>query len=553
VLNPVPIGVHGELHIGGHGVTAGYLNRPDLTREKFILDVFGEEPDSRLYKTGDIARYLPDGNIEFLGRRDGQIKLRGFRIELGEIESAVSQHPQISESTVVLTEEGNGNKGLVAYVAARSSALLSTSDLRRFLEKRLPDYMIPSRFVLLEALPRTANRKVDHAALPSLGNERPILHSEFTPPRTRLERIAAEVWADTLGIDRVGVHDNFFELGGHSLLATRLIARLRETFGVDLPLKSIFTEPTVATFAKSLEYQEGLRSYVYCPSTLPLSSIVPIQTAGSRIPLFLVAGAHGDEDRFMRYLSNLIPHLGVDQPVYGLKPRGLDGKEKSQSSVEEMATDYLKEVRDLWPNGPYILVGECVGGIVAYEMAQRLLAEGRKDVLLILMDTHMPSRRRAAYSRLMYISRRLHSRIKDLRELLQRGFRGGGGHLLDILRRKRRVLLPLNPEERTFARIRTVELSYRKTIYRYRPEPYPGKLVLLVNEVRHARSPMLGWEKVNLGGIEVHAVPGDHLTRLTVHGRTLAQQVRACLDTAQLDPFEAESKPQQSGRGNPSN
>jgi len=260
---PVPIGVPGELYIGGAGLARGYLNRPELTAVSFILNPFSDEPSSRLYKTGDLARYLSDGNIEFLGRIDQQVKIRGFRIELGEIEAAIGQHPAVREAIALVREDNPGDKRLVAYIVANSELRGGHGDtdpthsefinhLRVFLKQKLPQYMIPSAFVLLEAMPLTPNGKIDRLSLRAPDTNTPEFESNFTEPRTPDEQLIAEIWAEVLGLERVGIHDNFFELGGHSLLATQVISRLREAFQIEVPLRSLFESPTVATVTESL-------------------------------------------------------------------------------------------------------------------------------------------------------------------------------------------------------------------------------------------------------------------------------------------------------------
>jgi acyl carrier protein len=265
----VPIGVPGELHIGGVQLARGYLNCPELTAEKFIPNPFrptaaltlGGQPSAvrgRLYRTGDLARYLPDGNLEYLGRIDHQVKIRGFRMELGEIETVLGQHPAVKETVVLAREDVPNEKRLVAYVVpSTQKATLdsdpSPSDLRRFLKEKLPDYMIPSVFILLDALPLMPNGKIDRHALPAPDQSRPDLREVFVAPRTAVEERLAGIWAELLRVERVGIHDNFFELGGHSLLVTQIISRLRDAFQVELPLPRLFELPTIAELAPVIE------------------------------------------------------------------------------------------------------------------------------------------------------------------------------------------------------------------------------------------------------------------------------------------------------------
>jgi acyl-coenzyme A synthetase/AMP-(fatty) acid ligase/acyl carrier protein len=248
-MQPVPIGVRGELHIGGDGLARGYLDRPDFTAEKYIPNAFSAVPGARLYRTGDLARHLPDGNIEFLGRIDHQVKIRGFRIELGEIEAVLGRHPGVHEAVVAVQKDASNEPRLVAYVVPKPGSPPEFSEVRSFLKSMLPDYMIPSASVMLSALPLTPNGKVDRSALPAPDQSRPDLKESFIAPRTPAEEGIARIWSEVLKLAQVGVHDNFFDLGGHSLLATQVISRMREAFQIDLPLRDLFENPTVALVA----------------------------------------------------------------------------------------------------------------------------------------------------------------------------------------------------------------------------------------------------------------------------------------------------------------
>jgi acyl carrier protein len=249
-LQPAPVGVPGEVHIGGEGLARGYLNRSELTAEKFMPNPFSKEPGARLYKTGDLARYLPTGNIEFRGRTDYQVKVLGFRIELGETEAVLGQHPAVGETVVVAREDVPGGKRLVAYVVLNQEQAPTVSELRSFLQAKLPNYMIPSAFVLLDSLPLTPNGKVDRGALPPPNQTRPELERSFLAPCTPSEQLLTAIWAQILELDKIGVHDNFFDLGGHSLLATQIVSRIRETLQIELPLRRLFEKPTIAELAE---------------------------------------------------------------------------------------------------------------------------------------------------------------------------------------------------------------------------------------------------------------------------------------------------------------
>jgi aspartate racemase len=261
-LQPVPVGVIGELHAGGAGLAREYLNRPELTAEKFIPNPFSEEPGERLYRTGDLARYHPDGNIEFLGRIDHQVKIRGFRIEPGEIEVVLAQHPSVVETVVIARENSLGDKQLVAYVVLNEKSAVTNNELRNFLRQKLPDYMMPSAFVSLDSLPLTPNGKVNRRALPAPDSERPGAEDSYVAPRNSVEEILAGIWREVLGLKKVGIHNNFFELGGHSLLATQVISRLRKVFEIEIPLRTLFESPTVGELAFALLQRECERKTV---------------------------------------------------------------------------------------------------------------------------------------------------------------------------------------------------------------------------------------------------------------------------------------------------
>jgi amino acid adenylation domain-containing protein len=267
-LQPVPIGVPGEMYVGGEGVTSGYLHREELTAQRFISNPFPNNRGGRLYRTGDLARYLPNGELEYLGRIDQQVKIRGFRIELGEIEALLAQHPAVWESVVVVREDEPGDKRVVAYVVPQVEQSLTTAELRSFLKEKLPDYMIPNAIVILEFLPLTSNGKIDRRALPI-----PDLHSQredkYVAPRTPIEEILAQVWTQILKVEQVGIHDNFFTFGGHSLLATQLVSRIRTNFKVELPLRSLFAAPTVAELAQSIQQLQQQNIELKVPPILP--------------------------------------------------------------------------------------------------------------------------------------------------------------------------------------------------------------------------------------------------------------------------------------------
>nr|WP_323073551.1 non-ribosomal peptide synthetase [Mycetohabitans endofungorum] len=371
---PVPLGAAGELHIGGDGVARGYLNRPELTAERFAPDPFSDVPDARMYKTGDLARYLPDGNLEFLGRNDYQVKIRGFRIEPGEIEACLLAHPQVRD-TVVLARGEDHNTRLIAYTIADPDDSLA-STLRAHAAAHLPEYMVPSAFVRLDAFPLTPNGKLDRRALPAPDDDA-LVHQAYEAPQGELETTLAAIWAELLGVERVGRHDSFFALGGHSLLAVRLISRIRAILGIELNIRALLEAPTVAGLVHRSLQLDGTEDDSF-------DVLLPIKSTGNRPPLFCIHPVGG----LSWHYRSLVNHLNTDQPVYGLQARGLNDLQPTAASIEAMASDYIKQIQRIQPSGPYHLLGWSFGGNVVHNMATQLEQQGEKIALLVLLDSY---------------------------------------------------------------------------------------------------------------------------------------------------------------------
>jgi amino acid adenylation domain-containing protein len=526
---PVPRGVVGELWIGGEGVARGYLNRPELTGESFVRDPFHE--GARMYRTGDLARHLPDGRLECLGRTDNQVKIRGYRIELGEIEAALSVHRGVRNCVVAARKDHIGDTRLLAYVVPNDAQRPAIDDLRTHLRTVLPDYMIPSAFAFLDAIPLTPNGKVDRNALPIPGADLSDLTVGYVAPRNQVEHVMAEIWAEVLGFKKVGVFDHFFELGGHSLSATRLIARVRSAFQIELPLRSIFIEPTIAGLCKHLLYDEFTRRYYHVGEISRWNRLVPAQPKGSRLPLFMVAGFM-DADDTLRVLSRLIPHLGLDQPVYGFQPRWLDGHSERYSSAEEAAADFLADLRVVQPKGPYQLGGDCAGGIVAFAMAEELLRQGEEVRLLVMLDTYRPS----FLSALGFFVSKALARGQHILNVLGQIFQASGPTKLQLIRdlgrRKIKPVQALSGEELAFHRLYRLRMDYIQTMYRYRAKKYPGRITLIANELQYKVDKYMGWKGFASGGLQAFSTPGDHWTRY-LHGEELAKQLLGCLELPQ--------------------
>lgn len=388
VLNPdrgpVPVGVAGEIYIGGAGVARGYLNRPELTAERFVPDPFVSDPEARMYRSGDRGRWLADGNIEFLGRNDFQVKVRGFRIELGEIEFRLAQYPGVGNAVVIAREDRPGDKRLVAYYTGTAEgAPVGAEPLRAHLSDSLPGHMVPAAFVRLESMPLTRNGKIDRKALPAPeGNAYAV--GSYEPPQGETELQLARIWADVLGRERVGRHDNFFQLGGHSLLAVQLVTRIRARMGMELLLRSVFEAATLEQMALKLT-NNAERPDALPPRNFPV--ILPLRTAGSGSSIFCVHAGTGIGSLY----TNLHKTLHDQYSVYAIQARGLDPHEPPAANIEEMAEDYVHEILKVRSKGPYILLGWSIGGVIAHTVAARLQERIGQVRLLVLLDSVVPS------------------------------------------------------------------------------------------------------------------------------------------------------------------
>ena len=534
----VPVGTPGELFIGGDGVARGYLNRSELTAEKFVPSPF--DLDRRLYRTGDMAFYLPDGNIEFLRRVDNQVKLRGFRIELGEIEAALEEQPGVRQAVVTIREDFAGDPRLAAYVTAREGQEVNTVDLRRALATKVPTYMVPSHFMVLNAFPLTSNRKIDRRTLPA-----PDHHSnvpkDYAPPWTAMERSVAEIFEDLLGIERVDITENFFELGGHSLLAARLQRRLREQFGKELPLMQLLENPTVASIASLLGSEDG-----EAPEDALHQCLVPVQRQGTRTPLFLACGYGADVNETTLILARMAAHLDGDQPVYGLRPRWVRSGTGAYLSIAEMARECLSEIRTVQPAGPYLVGGYCFAGAVAIEIAQQLLREGEDVRLLALIDSSRPNAVHTSLVNLINYVAQLRQRGQHIGEIIRDLLTARGGsrrsRVSEITARKLKKLRMKFGSGSVLSSAQGLFEQHRRLLLQYRAEPFMGPISLYVCEKWHNSivasdwrrlfDRYLGWQGIARGGLSVYKVPGDHQALLTVHSNELARHLAHSVDAA---------------------
>jgi thioesterase domain-containing protein/acyl carrier protein len=546
-LCPVPAGVVGELWIGGAGLARGYLNRPALTAERFVSHPFSDEPGARLYRTGDLARRRADGAIEFVGRVDHQVKIRGHRVEPGEVEAALRRHPEVSEALVTARDHPVAGRQLVAYVGIGSGRGPEPAELRAFLRERLPEFMVPAVFVLLDRLPLTANGKVDREALPAPAEGRaPRAERLVAGPRSPLDRLLVQIWEDLLGVSPVGITDDFFDLGGHSLLAVRMVDAVERACGVRPALSALFERATVEHLASALlQADAGAR---HAPAAA-------VKASGSRPPFFFL---HGDYTGGGLYCRGLASRMEPEQPFWVLHPHGLDGG-PVPSSIEAMAADHVRTLRQVVPHGPYLLGGHCNGGLVALEMARQLRQAGEAVPLLVLLDATAPGRWERRLLEALGALGRLRglddARLRDVRmwlreippRLRERGrycrtrarliMRGGAGELMALLGRKlsgRRMPARATPEapgSQGAGGDDGVHRAYRRAVLRYLPRRYPGRLTVIRCAGTHPDRADLGWSRL-ADGVEMHVVPGDHFGALTQHAGALGDKLAECLRRA---------------------
>jgi amino acid adenylation domain-containing protein len=370
---PVPQGTPGEIHIGGAQVARGYLNRPDLSRARFLPDPFVTRPEARMYKTGDLGRWLPDGTIEYLGRNDQQVKIRGLRIEPGEIEAQLRSQPSVREAAILAREDVPGERRLVAYVMAMEGRVLEAQALRDALAQMLPGYMVPAAYVLMDALPLTPNGKLDRRALPP-PDDSAFAQRAYEAPQGEVEVTLAQVWGELLHVERVGRQDNFFELGGHSLLLTRMLEVARRR-GVVMALRQVFDAPTLAALA-AVALRDRCAGVAH--------TLVPLRSTGSQPPLFCFHEGFGTVlvyERLARFIDD-------DVPVYSVEARALHEYPPVYRPLVDMARDYLDRLVAVQPVGPYRLTGWSGGGLVAYEVARQLLERGESVAFLGMIDTY---------------------------------------------------------------------------------------------------------------------------------------------------------------------
>jgi amino acid adenylation domain-containing protein len=555
-LRPVPFGVPGELYIGGVGVGRGYLNRPDLTAERFIANPFSTGPGTRLYKTGDLARYISaDGTLEYLGRVDNQVKLRGYRIELTEIEAVLRQHPQVRDCVVMMREDRSGGSHLVGYVVPKKLPVVADMNIRDFMQEYLPNCMLPAVFVYLKFLPLTVNGKVDRRKLIAdieEGGHADILLADpnsvsriVVQPRDGVEMQLLRIWEDILPFRPISVVDNFFDIGGHSLLAVRLMAHIAECFGRNLELSALFQYPTIAELAIVLRQQ---KTYEEQPR------LVAIQPQGSRPPFFCVHPSGGTAFCYV----NLARSLGPEQPFYGLHaPFGatIGGEEKTVgATIEEMAAHYITAIQTVQPQGPYLLGGWSLGGVIALEMAQQLQRQGHDIGVLAIIDSMLsdPQRRARAMEEVVDLSTAgvVRDLISATGVVVPDDFdqRMPDAQLNYVVEQaKKNHVLPADIGINLVQIFTRVRIMIKHIARIYVASDYPRKIDYFLSDlaaheenfdkaediVENAVEPIYlqSWRELAKGGLEIHRVPGNHMDIINEPNvQVLAKELKQCID-----------------------
>ncbi len=528
-LAPCPTWVPGQLYIGGIGLAKGYLHDEQKTNSSFIVNPANGE---RLYRTGDLGRFLPDGNIEFLGREDFQVKVQGYRIELGEIEARLQEHENVDLCIVAVREDTPGEKRLVGYVVAKQGTSVDPAEVREYLRGKLPEYMVPAAIVTLERFPLTPNGKVDRKALPAPARAALEFGATSAVTRDLLDVQLIKLWEKVLNVRPVGLRDNFFDLGGNSLGAVRLFSEMRKMFGRSFPLSVLFQAPTVEKLA------DMIRKGGWSPQW---TSLVAIQPQGSKPTFFCVHGGGGN----VLIYRELSRHLGTDYPFYGLQAHGVDGSNDYLTTTEAMAESYLREMRELQPEGPYYIGGFCMGGQVAFEMAQRLVQDGQQVNLLFVIDTHNFN---GAPPQLTLMERVGHLGQKiqfHSSNVMQLGRKGQIAYLtekstvairreMERLRIKIDHLFKLNRHRDVSGPAQEfIEDINDRAFLAYKPSVYPGKMTICKPRRNYSilRDPFNGWGDIAAGGLEVIELPSDPGgIFLEPYVQTLAVKLREQID-----------------------
>jgi amino acid adenylation domain-containing protein len=536
-LQLTPIGIEGELYIAGEGLARGYLNKPTLTAEKFIPNPFTNS--GKMYKTGDKVKWLADGNIEYLGRADDQVKIQGHRIELGEIEDVLLQSEFVCQAVVLAKADKKGNKLLIAYIVPAKP--FNKEAITAFLSRKLPEYMVPVMYVELENLPLTGNGKINKKALEDLAN----IEKKYIAPKDNIEAELVAIWQGLLKIEKVSTQDNFFELGGNSIDAVILFAKIKRKFHKSFPLTTIVNAPTICQLAVALKVTTEASSFS--------SSLVPIQLNGFKTPLFAVHAGGGD----ILFYQSLSLRLGINQPFYALQAKGINGTELPSTQMEEMASYYIGEIRKVQPEGPYYLAGYCLGARIIFEMAQQLTLEGQKVALLANFNGISPTYYNRPSSNAAPTTETVQGRIAKtsahFNNIAKLSLKEKGLYVYTKLNRQVQYKLK---KFHFFSRFKLFGLIFRFYLLfkqkvpgvitrryigntlgilqnNYKPKPYSGSMIIFRSPGIY-KEPYLGWKNFVKGEIKSFDIPGLHESRRDImnepYVQFLAEELKKSLD-----------------------
>jgi amino acid adenylation domain-containing protein len=534
-LSPVAEGNAGEIFIAGHGVARGYVNLPLLTAEKFIPNPFAKSGSEKMYRTGDLGKFVSNGEIQCLGRIDRQIKIRGYRIEPGEIENAIMKYAGFKETLVSAFPDKKLHQQLTAFIVPvtrvdEEQFRVISSKLKESLKETLPAYMVPAHFIQLEQLPLLLNGKIDYKALSEiyLNNNEPAGNKPLIP-FTKTEKLLSDIWSEFLSSENIDLNDNFFELGGHSLIAVEVMMRIEKETGKKLPLSTLFEYPTIKKLASLLESEKKEKTY---------KSLVPIKPSGSKMPVYII---HGSGLNILNF-KGIALHVDEEQPVYGLQAKGLDGSDEILSKMEEIAAYYISQVLEHNPDGPYAIAGYSFGGYVGIEMARQLRLMGKEVKMLAMFDTNAETQNEdrntiqkasakvtRQFKKLSWISSSLVKRpeatVRYQLKFVYNTIKSAAARF---------GLVAKKEPEGYLLEIKRIGEQHDIAYNNYRLQPFDGTIDLFKAKTRvyFVEDPkFLGWKKIALKGVRVHEVPGDHKTMLlSPNDKEFARTLQNALD-----------------------
>jgi amino acid adenylation domain-containing protein len=500
-LQPVPMGVMGDLYIGGVGVARGYANDPEKTRNSFVPDPFNTSLGGVMYRTGDLGRMMPDLNMEFLGRKDNQVKIQGFRIELGEIESVLNSCEIVRSAVVLAKDDIDGKKMLVAYIVPKQK--FDRDAVVNFLKTKLPQYMVPVVWIELEELPLTSNGKIDRKALPDHQEAIAEKKKLYVEPATETEKVMAALWKESMGIEQISVDDNFFELGGHSLMAVRILSKFEKKTGKNFQLSVLFKYPDVRSLSDFIDNFQNESIY---------TSLVPIKPSGTKTPLYII---HGEGLNILNF-SHLATYVDAEQPIFGLQAKGLNGVDEPLDNLPDIAAHYLSEILQHNPNGPYLLAGYSFGGYVAVEMRKQLADMGKEVKMLMMFDTNAEKTEYKDWYSVLpkkvkrHLPRIVRSLMSQPINLLKNAIRRITDKIAENSAKKKEA-------KNFYQQIKNIKHKHLIAFRKYPMVPFDDKVYLYRADicVHYVNDPAyLGWKKFAKKGVELFHVPGDHLSML---------------------------------------